>query len=181
MRNCLITCSGLSRLDTQQSIGSVFKRLPKDLLDKFMSEFSIKLERIELVTFKDLTEFAERRSRMGKSYLGQLALGKGERRQERASVFDQSRKRTYFTSAGRKETEYVAPQAPLCPECKGFHTLWRCRLYQEKSVKERWEIVKKHQLCFNCFGTHVARNCKSNGLCKKCNRRHHTLLHVPYE
>ena len=97
MRNCLITCSGLSSagLDTQQIISSVFKRLPKDLQDKFMSEFSIKLERNELVTFKDLTEFVERRFRMGKSYLEQLALGKGERRQERASVFDQSRKRTY--------------------------------------------------------------------------------------
>ena len=183
MRNCLITCSGLSSagLDTQQTIGSVFKRLPKDLQDKFMSEFSTKLERNELVTFKDLTEFVERRSRMGKSYLGQLTLGKGERRQERAFVFDQSRKRTYFTSAGRKETKDVAPKTPQCSECKGFHTLWRCRLFQEKTVKERWEIVKNHQLCFNCFGTHVARNCRSNGRCKRCNRRHHTLLHVPDE
>ena len=97
MRNCLITCSGLSSagLDTQQTIGNVLKRLPKDLQVKFMSEFSIKLERNELVTFKDLTEFVERRSRMEKSYLEQLAVGKGERRQVRASEFDQSRKRTY--------------------------------------------------------------------------------------
>ena len=69
MQNCLITCSGLSSagLDTQQTTGSVFKRLPKVLQDKFISEFSIKLERNELVTFKDLTEFDERCSHMGKA------------------------------------------------------------------------------------------------------------------
>ena len=38
MRNCLITCAGLScaGLDTQQNIGSVFKQLPRDLQDKFI-------------------------------------------------------------------------------------------------------------------------------------------------
>ena len=73
---------------------------------------------------------------MGKSYLEQLAVGKGERRQVRASVFDQSRKRTYFASAGRKATkEDIATQTPPCSECKGFHTLWRCRLFQEKNCE----------------------------------------------
>ena len=54
MRICLITCTGLSSagLDTQQTIGSVFKRLPRDLQDKFMSEFSIKLERNDLIILR---------------------------------------------------------------------------------------------------------------------------------
>ena len=131
-----------------------------------MSEFRVKLERNKLVTFKDLTEFVERRSRMGKSSLGQLAVGKSERRQERASVFSQSRKRTYFISSAQKETEEdVAPETPLYPECKSFHTLWRCRLFQDKPVKNPCEIVKKYQLCFNCCGTYIARKYR----CRKCN------------
>ena len=117
MRNCLITCTGLfsAGLDTQQTIGSVFKRLPRDLQDKFMSEFSIKLERNNLITFKDLTEFVERRSRIGKSFLGQLAGdGKGERRQEIVTMFNHPRKKTYFTSGRKKTKEEVTPQTPSC-------------------------------------------------------------------
>ena len=129
-----------------------------------------------------MAEFVERRSRIGKIFLGQFAGGgKGERRQEIVTMFNHTRKKTYFTS-GRKETkEEVAPQTPSCPECKGFHALWRSRLFWDKPVKNRWEIVKKLRLCFNCFGTHLARNCRSNGSCKKCSCRHHTLLHVSDE
>ena len=54
MRNCLIARSGLASagLDTQHTVGSVFKRLPKSLQEKFMSEVSNKIKNNKLITFK---------------------------------------------------------------------------------------------------------------------------------
>ena len=80
MRNCLIACSGLASagLNTQHKVGSVFKRLPRSLHEKFMSEVkcSNKLKNSKLITFKGLTEFAESLARMERSSFGQLSPNK---------------------------------------------------------------------------------------------------------
>ena len=67
-----------------------------------------------------------------------------------------------------------------CVACKkGNHPLAACTKFQGLPQEERWDIIKKASLCKNCLKPgHVASNCFKPPLCKKCNRYHHTLLHM---
>ena len=183
MRNCLIACSGLpsAGLDTQHTVGSVFKRLPKGLQEKFMSEVSNELENNKLITFKDLTGFVERHASMERSFLGQLSLSKGDRKHDHDRRQEPLRKKKVFTTFSKTRTETPAQQTPSCPECKKNHGIWRCPVFQKLSVQDRWKSVKLNRLCFNCLERHISRNCKSDGKCRKCGRRHHTMLHSDNE
>ena len=42
--------------------------------------------------------------------------------------------------------------------------------------QERWAIVKRDKLCFNCLGNHRSAACQSRYRCHKCRGRHHTSL-----
>ena len=60
------------------------------------------------------------------------------------------------------------------------HRTEECRLFLDKSVRERSDLVKEKRACFNCLNIgHTSRTCKSKKQCqqKECGRNHHTLLH----
>lgn len=41
------------------------------------------------------------------------------------------------------------------------------------------KLPKNKKLCVNCLSSsHAKNNCKSKFSCKKCKKRHHTLLHL---
>ncbi|XP_055607035.1 uncharacterized protein LOC129754832 [Uranotaenia lowii] len=64
-----------------------------------------------------------------------------------------------------------------CAACKGNHFLGVCDGYRMKSVDEKFRLVKRFGLCFNCLASnHTAESCRG-GLCRKCKGRHHTSLH----
>ncbi|XP_055621927.1 uncharacterized protein LOC129765547 [Toxorhynchites rutilus septentrionalis] len=45
------------------------------------------------------------------------------------------------------------------------------------SVSQRFDLVKKKNLCINCFSSsHIMRNCSSSS-CRVCSQKHHTMLH----
>lgn len=59
------------------------------------------------------------------------------------------------------------------------HKLVNCSKFAGKDVlpSTRFEFIKLHKLCTNCFSTtHRVIECTS-GNCKKCSMKHHTLLH----
>lgn len=76
---------------------------------------------------------------------------------------------TFATNDNKKE----------CPVCRQEHQLPDCKRFQENDVNERWEIAKKHRICFRCLrSTHRRGTCKA----KKCGQddcamAHHRLLH----
>ena len=51
-------------------------------------------------------------------------------------------------------------------------------MFQLKSPQERSKLVSQKGRCPRCLGGHDSRNCRSKGVCFKCSKRHHTLLHV---
>ncbi|XP_055634287.1 uncharacterized protein LOC129774552 [Toxorhynchites rutilus septentrionalis] len=67
-----------------------------------------------------------------------------------------------------------------CPFClESSHSPFKCESFQKLSVAQRFEQVKKKNLCINCFSSsHLLRNC-SSGACRVCNQKHHTMLHQP--
>lgn len=64
-----------------------------------------------------------------------------------------------------------------CTFCNGTHLIYFCERFLELAINVRQEKVKKRNLCLNCLKSgHIATNCKSGG-CKRCHKKHNTLLH----
>ena len=65
----------------------------------------------------------------------------------------------------------------LCQPTK--HPLYACPRFKQMPHDEMVDLLKSHGLCMNCFGpNHFVRQCKSVQRCKRCQKSHHTLLHV---
>lgn len=63
-----------------------------------------------------------------------------------------------------------------CLLCKNEHYIAYCPKYQQKTIKQRLELVSAKGFCFNCLGHHRASNCQSTKRCVKCGKRHHSTL-----
>ncbi|XP_062556848.1 uncharacterized protein LOC134221677 [Armigeres subalbatus] len=65
-----------------------------------------------------------------------------------------------------------------CQVCKANHELWKCEAFKNKTVSEKYDLLKKCGACFNCFGRgHRTNACSSSHSCRECGKRHHTTLH----
>ena len=59
------------------------------------------------------------------------------------------------------------------------HPLYLCPKFKNMSHADKLATTKDENLCRNCLnGGHIAKQCKSLHKCKKCQRSHHTLLHM---
>jgi hypothetical protein len=79
-----------------------------------------------------------------------------------------------------KVNNFVADTKPTftCAVCEKPHFLTQCTEFLKLSPQERVATVKKMNLCFNCLSkSHTIKDCRS-GLCRHCQQRHHTLLHL---
>ncbi|XP_033218399.1 uncharacterized protein LOC117173861 [Belonocnema kinseyi] len=83
---------------------------------------------------------------------------------------------------GSKRQVLLTSITRKCPLCSDSHLLFKCGKFLKLTVNERFKIVKSASLCFNCLRNHSAKECKF-GSCKKCGKRHNTLLHFtkPHE
>ncbi|KAJ8975730.1 hypothetical protein NQ317_004194 [Molorchus minor] len=65
-----------------------------------------------------------------------------------------------------------------CSLCKNSHLIYSCPQFLTKTPQERFSLVKTNRWCINCLGfRHNTLNCSSTSTCRKCQRKHHTLLH----
>lgn len=68
-----------------------------------------------------------------------------------------------------------------CEICGEDHLIFTCARFLQLSVRDRIDSVKRAKLCINCLKpNHIAFNCRF-GSCRKCTKKHHTLLHLPFE
>ncbi|XP_038106648.1 uncharacterized protein LOC119766275 [Culex quinquefasciatus] len=82
-------------------------------------------------------------------------------------------------TAGRSHTLAVSESKneQKCAVCKAAHELWKCEAFKNKSVSDKYEILKKCGACFNCLMKgHRTRAC-SSGSCRYCGKKHHSSLH----
>ncbi|UYV74373.1 hypothetical protein LAZ67_11003269, partial [Cordylochernes scorpioides] len=71
----------------------------------------------------------------------------------------------------------INASAKICIACKAGHRIYNCTTFSTMPIEQKWEFVKQHKMCYNCLKRgHTGKNCYQ-GPCKKCNKRHHTLLH----
>ncbi|GFW06369.1 uncharacterized protein TNCV_38431 [Trichonephila clavipes] len=66
-----------------------------------------------------------------------------------------------------------------CVICKQQpHPVFRCKKLNDLSANERFNSVKKNNLCINCFSSfHKVALCKSSRNCPNCSKRHNSLLY----
>lgn len=81
-----------------------------------------------------------------------------------------------------RSSAHFAAQGSACKICtSGNHAVYHCGRFLQMNIPDRINEVIKHKLCKCCFrGNHTTKDCKSSN-CRKCNRRHNTLLHLPNE
>lgn len=78
---------------------------------------------------------------------------------------------------GKRYSQTFIGTGLSCPVCKAEHNIQACKEFLKLSSCNRNQIVRGASFCYNCLRTnHLAKECKS-GDCKKCHRRHNTLLH----
>ena len=66
-----------------------------------------------------------------------------------------------------------------CPLCRTNHLLYQCPTFLKQTPSQRFDLIKKHRRCLNCFSVkHPVKDCTSPRVCKECHKRHHTLLHL---
>ncbi|GFW68746.1 integrase catalytic domain-containing protein [Trichonephila clavipes] len=66
-----------------------------------------------------------------------------------------------------------------CAICKLPHLIYKCSAYQNMKVSDRFNQIKRLNLCINCLKEHhKIKDCKSKNSCSVCKKRHHTSLHI---
>lgn len=66
-----------------------------------------------------------------------------------------------------------------CPLCSGKHAVLFCPTFRSKDIEQRRELIRRYNLCYNCLGRHIIRECLSTKRCQTCAGRHHTMIHQP--
>ncbi|XP_054091389.1 uncharacterized protein LOC128923037 [Zeugodacus cucurbitae] len=70
------------------------------------------------------------------------------------------------------------PHRLRCPLCRRSHRLQHCGIFKSMPPLRRHQVTQAHGYCLNCLAhTHTTQECMSDGLCQRCGRLHHTLLH----
>ncbi|CAH0723437.1 unnamed protein product, partial [Brenthis ino] len=73
-------------------------------------------------------------------------------------------------------TETVKGHAPTCEVCKGTHRIYDCENFKSKTIEERQALVTNLRLCRNCLRRgHDVYYCRARS-CRKCKRRHNSLI-----
>ena len=93
--------------------------------------------------------------------------------------------RTFAANTQTKGTQRPAsksatPPTPRCMVCKGNHSIWECRVFEEESPTQRAKKVAEGKLCFSCLRErHMFRQWPnpSKGSKDGCSSSHITLLH----
>lgn len=95
------------------------------------------------------------------------------------SINQHERLESTVTRPNKRVTSYQTKvKTNSCYVCAQEHYLRYCPTFLRMNQEERFDAVKRHNLCLNCFSSnHKLGQCASNFSCSKCNMKHHSLLH----
>ncbi|XP_043479886.1 uncharacterized protein LOC122509722 [Leptopilina heterotoma] len=127
---------------------------------------------ITLPTMKDMITFLQRRAQFEDTKSVQVSVKSGNK--------NDSRNISNAPKKNPQQHAYVASQTskPACFYCQGEHEIFSCEKFLKFSIKERIEETRKLSLCTNCLRPkHRAKECRS-GPCRKCGKKHNSLLHI---
>lgn len=127
-------------------------------------------------TFKRFEEFLVGQSRAWERLESHLPGHPNKIRSSRPSKTQanpNSRSLIAVTSKSRDEQ--------FCPLCKSKHYLITCKEFLAMTTPRRRRFIIQQKLCFNCLGSHMVNVCPTTRRCKKCGKKHHTLIHDSFK
>ena len=82
-----------------------------------------------------------------------------------------------------RATSFIASTsgtASSCVLCKSEkHPLYACTRFKAMSHDRMITVIKDNDLCMNCLKSgHFSKHCPSLSKCRKCQKPHHTLIHI---
>ncbi|CAH0715161.1 unnamed protein product, partial [Brenthis ino] len=126
----------------------------------------------DLPTWAQLTEFLESRFRS----IEMIDPCKQFVKSSVSNKINQFSKPKSFHSAVQEVTKSSNNN---CALCNGSHYIYHCQKFEQKPIKERIDFVQHKRLCFNCMcPNHIVNKCRQNTSCRKCGKKHHTMLHI---
>ena len=137
------------------------------------------------VTFHDFVEFTDRNAKimMNPVFGGIQSSTHGENRTRGMTKSKAKPIRSFATSTEQKKTSTYSGKSTNtrnCEYCKGTsHNLETCFKLAKLSNDEKLKFVRQLGMCFACLKkeNHISKNCKNKLVCKKCAKRHPTVLH----
>ncbi|XP_052754163.1 uncharacterized protein LOC113510317 [Galleria mellonella] len=119
----------------------------------------------EIPTYTDLASFLENRFRT----LEMIS----------STQVKELSKKIYTPQKFTSVKTYVTEVNSTCTYCSQNHYICHCKKFATLTVSERQHFIKTNNICFNCLiKGHSVNKCRQSTTCKKCGRRHHTLLHL---
>ncbi|XP_029055232.2 uncharacterized protein LOC114882514 [Osmia bicornis bicornis] len=130
------------------------------------------LEDEEIPRFQLLLDFINKHARGDDLGIESSNPFKTQGIQDRTRSKTQARSQSYVATDERKQS---------CVVCKGEHPIYTCSKFLQLSIRDRLNTVRQTKLCLNCLRpNHTVIHCRL-GNCRKCEKKHHTLLHFPTE
>lgn len=118
-------------------------------------------------TIKDLNTFLSERCR----FLEKVAITQHSNKDKYSSKFKP--KNSQFSNTFLNTSNQLT-----CYYCKKGHTIYHCGDFLQLTPLQRETEVIKRGLCSNCLKpSHKVEQCKMSN-CKKCGKRHNSLLHI---
>ena len=142
------------------------------LLEKLDAEsrkqFELAHPGTDVLTFKELPTFMDRRSRALESSGDQPEASTPKTTPKKVLQEAYSSTVDHSTNCQMKESN-------------GSHSISQCDRYKQLGTRERKTVVRKLKLCMNYLGRHFVADCPSKFSCRTCKGRHHTSLHFEVE
>ncbi|KAJ0169135.1 hypothetical protein K1T71_014952 [Dendrolimus kikuchii] len=133
-----------------------------------------------LPTWSELSQFLESRFRTLEMIDGGSTMRHTPSRQKIITKPKVYHTAMHETKTDRGTVSQVASKQ--CPLCGSSHLLFNCTQFGKQTQKERNDFVQSKRLCYHCLApTHSVNQCRQSTGCRRCGRRHHSLLHFDKE
>ncbi|XP_033229595.1 uncharacterized protein LOC117181137 [Belonocnema kinseyi] len=150
----------------------------KDKLNTYTKEkWEESIKGTNIPSLEDIISFLEQRAIIDSSHFSQKQISCQK------SDSNKSNSRSHFNSKQSQSCMKTSidsknpPAKQTCPICEENHMPWACSSFKKMSPHDRYIEIKRTSLCHNFLnGHHRTPDCLGN-TCKKCEKRHHTLLH----
>uniref|UniRef100_A0AAZ1XPU5 CCHC-type domain-containing protein n=1 Tax=Oreochromis aureus TaxID=47969 RepID=A0AAZ1XPU5_OREAU len=189
--NAMGDVESLHELDVSANMQAVIKKLPYKLRDKWRNVACDLQERFQRkVVFSGVVEFVEKQVKIASDPLfGDIKdPPTAIRKEARKSQFYPKAKKSSFATTVAKVEGKIVPAlrresgsvvTKVCLFCGAGHMLDLCPSFERKLHCERLSFLKENGVCFGCLRIgHRSKDCRKRLLCKVCNQKHPTLLHI---
>ncbi|KAK0075811.1 hypothetical protein PV325_006365 [Microctonus aethiopoides] len=95
------------------------------------------------------------------------------------STNQRSLQSTSYPRPPKTSVSNITTSSKYICDCGGQnHFIVSCTTFRALSPDERYAIIKKKSLCFNCMGRHSVRSCRMSMTSTVCKKNHHTMIHA---